>query len=370
MQKFRFHVTGLPHTQTVSDEFSWCAFTQKTRRFCDMMMSLGHEVFLYAGEENDAACTELIPCITRAEQDDLFPEMVPEFDSSNPGFKLFNERVVEEVRKREEPKDFLCIIGGSAQAPIAIDLIPMLAVEFGVGYPGVFAQHKVFESYAWMHMVYGANNTNPGTADGQFYDAVIPNYFEADAFPEGKGDGDYLLYMGRLVHRKGVHLAVNAAKLAGKRIILAGGIGDVQTKYGEYVGIVGPEERARLMGAATALIAPTIYVEPFGGVTVEAMLTGTPVITTDWGAFPENVEQGVTGYRARTMGEFVWAAKNVGKLDRGYIRERALGLWSMDVVKWQYQDYFERMYTLWEDGFYDKAEREPGGYRANLPLSL
>ncbi len=63
----RFHVVNLPHTQTTK-EFLPCAYTQKVRNFCRMMMSLGHEVFLYGSEENDAPCTEFITCIRKDEQ--------------------------------------------------------------------------------------------------------------------------------------------------------------------------------------------------------------------------------------------------------------------------------------------------------------
>ena len=72
----RFHVVGLPHTQTTK-EYVNCAFTEKVRRFCLMMKDLGHEVYLYAGEENEAPCDELITCISGSIEDyfiDLRPE--------------------------------------------------------------------------------------------------------------------------------------------------------------------------------------------------------------------------------------------------------------------------------------------------------
>ncbi len=53
----RFHVVSLPHTQTTT-EYTSCAFTEKVRRFCIMMKSMGHEVYLYSGEYNQAPCDE------------------------------------------------------------------------------------------------------------------------------------------------------------------------------------------------------------------------------------------------------------------------------------------------------------------------
>jgi hypothetical protein len=63
----RFHVVSLPHTQTTKD-FAGCAYTEKVRRFCNMMKGLGHTVYLYAGEENEANVDELIPCITETQR--------------------------------------------------------------------------------------------------------------------------------------------------------------------------------------------------------------------------------------------------------------------------------------------------------------
>ena len=63
----RFHVVALPHTQ-VTKAFAGCAYTEKVRRFCNMMKSLGHTVYLYAGEENEANVDELITCITETQR--------------------------------------------------------------------------------------------------------------------------------------------------------------------------------------------------------------------------------------------------------------------------------------------------------------
>lgn len=63
MQALRFHVIALPHTQVTQDFFS-CAYTAKVHGFVRMMMSLGHEVFLYAGEETTSEPTELITCLS------------------------------------------------------------------------------------------------------------------------------------------------------------------------------------------------------------------------------------------------------------------------------------------------------------------
>ena len=151
----RFHVVSLPHTQTTKD-YAGCAYTEKVRRFCNMMKGLGHTVYLYAGEENEADVDELIPCITETQRRIVVgkkPYVEAPFDYKLPHWQKFNKKVADEIRKRAEQKDFVCVIGGGSHQPIALALPGMMVVEFGVGYSGVFSNYRVFESYAWMHSI-------------------------------------------------------------------------------------------------------------------------------------------------------------------------------------------------------------------------
>jgi glycosyltransferase involved in cell wall biosynthesis len=119
----------------------------------------------------------------------------------------------------------------------------------------------------------------------------------------------------------------------------------------EYVGEVGPEVRAALLSRAHALIAPTVYIEPFGNVVVEAQASGTPTLTTDWGAFTETNVNGVTGYRCRTLKEFVEGVNKVAGLDRMAIRDRAMQKYSAPSVALDFERHFDRLYSLWGVGW-------------------
>jgi glycosyltransferase involved in cell wall biosynthesis len=346
----RFHVVSLPHTHT-TPAFAACAFTQKVTRFCQMMKGLGHAVILYAGEQNEAPCDEHVPCISERRRAEMVGSRhYTEADWSHPAWAGFNANVIGQMHERIQPQDFICLIGGRAHQPIADAFPNHLSVEFGIGYSGTFAKYRVFESYAWMHMVYGAAAGSADRADGHWFDEVIPNQVDEALFPAGAGDGDYLLYVGRLIDRKGYRIAQEVAERLGKRLMLAGP--GEPLGYGEFVGEVGPERRAELMGGAIALFAPTVYVEPFGTVTIEAMACGTPVITTDWGAFTETVLPGVDGFRCRMFSEFCDAVWKAVQLDRSKIRERALARFAMPVVAERYQRYFARLATLHGAGWY------------------
>lgn len=354
MAKFRFHVVGLPHTQ-VNLGFTSCAFTERVRKFCGMMSGLGHEVFLYAGPgETDAVVTEHIPCITEEERLAIVGDkhfVHASFDYSLPHWVKFNNWACQHIQARAQPHDFLCLIGGLAHKQIADAFPHMMAVEFSIGYGGTFAPFRIWESRAWQHTCYGSANRNPNAIDGKLFDAVIPGSFDPADFPFVRGKDDYHLFMGRLTERKGFSIAIEACKRLGKRLVVAGQA-DVIPDDCDYVGVVGPEERGKLMAGATAVWVPTLYLEPFGNVAVEAQLCGTPVICTPFGAMTETVEDGMTGFHCHMLREFMAAAEDVKTLSPAYIRKRAVRLYSTDAVAKRYQRHFERLASLWGDGWY------------------
>lgn len=363
----KFHVIGLPHTVT-SKEYLPCAYTMKVFHFCKMMKSLGHTVIHYGGEGSNPECDEHVTIVTGAQREawfghndwkkDLFDfEWRPWLEY----WRETNAAAIREMAKRIEGKDFICLIGGGCQRAIADAFPAHLSVEYGVGYEGVFSKYRVFESFAWMHYIYGKQKQE----NGNYYDVVIPNYFDPADFPFQPVKKDYFLFVGRFTMRKAPHIAAEVCQAVGSKLIMAGQgvtkrepgklmsaevsvIGD----HVEHVGTVNVEQRGKLMGEARALFVPTQYIGPFEGVAVEAMMCGTPVITTDWGAFSETVIEGVTGFRCRTFGEFVKATEKVDTLDRVAIREHAIRNYSLEAVKGRYQVYFERLMGLWGKGWY------------------
>lgn len=350
-------VVGLPHTSTTR-AYEWCAYSSKVRRFCGYMTGIGYDVTLFAGPDNEAACAEHVPCISADEQASLFGHSIPTFDANHPGFRLFNERAAKEIEARADPGDILCLVGGLAQQPIADHLPGLVLTEPFIGYGGVIPHaFHCFESYAWMHAVLGASSGGDAhSIDGRFFDCVVPNSYDPADFPMGAGDGRYLLYVGRLIDRKGLAIIREIMERTDLPLIAAGaGDTSLLPSGTEYVGVVGPERRAQLMGGAVALLAPTRYLGPFEGVVVEAAMTGTPAITTDFGAFTETVEDGVTGFRCHTLAEFCQAVTDAPLLDRTAIRERAVRLYSLDAAAVAYDRWFRRLETLKAGGWYEGA---------------
>jgi glycosyltransferase involved in cell wall biosynthesis len=327
-----------------------------------MMTAEGYRTILYGCGKNEADCSEYVKVLSAAKQRELLKDAdwfqrgeiyaLP-YDDTAPIWKAYNDATIKQIGKRIEPRDLICL-PSSTHRPVQDAFPSHMSVETGVGYEGACAKYRVFESYAWMHTAYG-HWQGAAAADGRFYDEVIPNFFEVEDFPAGAGDGDYFLFMSRMTPRKGYEIAFDATERAGARLLVAGVGGDrPAAKHVEYVGLADTAKRAKLMGSAKAIFVPTLYVGPFEGVNVEAQLCGTPVISTDWGAFTETVEHGVSGFRCHTLAEFAQACNDVESLARDAIREAAIARWSTEVVGPQYSAYFDRLQTLWGDGFYSK----------------
>ena len=337
-EPYRIHLLSLPHTETTKD-YSWCAFTSLVINMATMMTREGHQVFLYAGENNEAECFEHINCSGKPKSSNFFvPPWTYEY------FKPMNDKIIEEMKKRIKCGD-LILQSTSLQSVVADKFPSIISMEYAIGYGGCKSPCRVFPAEAWRHEIYGRDAAARGedihTVMGYSSDAVIPHMLNVDQFPEGKGDGGYLLFVGRLGGMKGEQVAVETSKRTGIPLKLAGP--GTPPAYGEYLGVLQPEERAKVMGGAIAVIAPSMFPEPFCLVVTEAQMCGTPTITTDWGATTETNENGVSGYRCSTLGEFAQAALDCKKLDRKKIRERAINKWSFKTIGPMYTKFFHRL---------------------------
>jgi glycosyltransferase involved in cell wall biosynthesis len=346
----RFHLLALAHTQTTR-AFSVCAFTSLARQKADMMTDLGHEVVLYASEDNDAKCSEHVVCIKKSEQARLCGIEKPtdvlraSWEPTSPHWAVFSARIIDALEARLQPEDIILVSAGWSLSPVIERFQQHTRVEYAVGYTGWHEQtHRVLPSYAWQHTLMGKWYGSHGTR-GRFSDRVIPHWVDPAEFPEPKtkAGGDYLLFVGRLNEDKGVQIAIDTAKTLSVPLVVAGQGPHPLPDWVNRTGVVGPEHRAQLMVGAAAVFAPSLYLEPFGLVAVEAQMAGTPVITTDWGAYPETVEDGVTGVRCRSSAEFVAAARKTlnGQFDPKTIRERALARFSIGVIGPRYEQFYK-----------------------------
>lgn len=345
----RFHILGLPHTKTNHD-YTACAYTQKVLKFGKMMTNLGHEVIHYGHKDSDLVCTEHVTVI-----DDKiynisygshnFHSKFFKFDAQKDlAYIVFNEVACREIDKRKRPGDFLLPFWGSGSRAICEVHRDMIVVEPGIGYPsGHFAPYKIFESYALYHAYLGLKAVEY-CGNINWYDTVIPNYFDDDDFDYNDKKEDYVLFLGRVFDGKGVNTAIKATQMTNNKLVICGQNDEDRTfpSHVEFRGYVGREERREALSKAKALIIGSQYVEPFGGVQIEALLSGTPTITPDIGAFVENNINGMTGFRCRQFEDYANALLNIHTISPAVCRtfgEQFL----LDPVGRRYQEYFNKV---------------------------
>jgi glycosyltransferase involved in cell wall biosynthesis len=140
--------------------------------------------------------------------------------------------------------------------------------------------------------------------------------------------------LGRIHPDKGTAEAIHIARRAGRRLIIAGIVQDhgyfteqvkprIDDDQVRYLGSIGPAQRAEVLGSAAALLHPIAFAEPFGLSVVEAMATGTPVITYPRGSMPEVIDEGVTGFLVADAAQAAAAVEAASRLDRTGVRRVA-----------------------------------------------
>lgn len=356
----RFHILGLPHTVT-SKEFNACAYTQKVVKFGKMMKDRGHEIIHYGHEDSDLICDEHVTVLTNEDfkksygNHDWRKEFF-KYNTQDHAYQTFYKNAIYEVGKRKKKNDFILPFWGSGVRPICDAHKDLITVEPGIGYAGGhWARWKVFESYAIYHAYCGLKNV--GQCNQDWYEVVIPNYFDLEDFKFSDEKEDYFLYMGRVYNGKGVNIAIQATELAGVKLVIAGQKeeGYKFPSHVEYVGYADVEKRKKLMRGAKASFLASMYVEPFGGVQIENLLSGTPTITTDWGSFAENNLHGITGFRCRTMDDFIQSIKNIDTIKPINCRKWGENF-SLEKVGEMYEKYFQDVLNVYTGkGWYEKG---------------
>lgn len=154
----------------------------------------------------------------------------------------------------------------------------------------------------------------------------------ADAAPQG-----YAVILGRMCPEKGFVDAIEAARLAGCPLTMAGMIfpyaehrryfeEEVRPRLTSDIRWLGPvhgADKRRLLAGARAVLIPSHAAETSSLVAMEALAQGTPVIAYARGALPDIVEHGRTGLLVETPAEMAAALRAVGTIDRALCRAEA-----------------------------------------------
>lgn len=320
--------------------------------------------------------------------------------------KTFYANASRELCERVNHGDFILPFWGMGHLGMMHDIahLPAHIVEPSIGYDKTFANFRVYVSESRMNGDYGRNhqskklhdqamgyfngiedwnikavdcnqskvfewkeilqeiknglevcqnmaNHNYDEGIPRWCDDVIPVPIDEEDFDYTEDNDGYYFFMGRMNYDKGLDLAIRLAKEMGRKLIVAGQgepekiLGYKLPPHVEFLGgSIGLEKRRECYSRALLVIMPTLYSEPFGMIVPEAGASGKPILTTDWGAFRETVQNGVNGYRSRSFPEFVDNAK---KIEEGLIESQNCRDWAMQYslknAAIKYDKYFKRV---------------------------
>lgn len=201
---------------------------------------------------------------------------------------------------------------------------PLLTTLHGAAW--VRAAHPVFKAYKDLPFV-SLSNAERQLLPELNYVATVYNGIRVEDFPFEPKKDDYLLFAGRLSPEKGPDVAVEIARRAGRRLLMAGMIEEQYRDYYnekvkphidgrriEYLGLLSQKDLAPVYRKAAGVLFPINWCEPFGLVAVEAQASGTPLIATRYGALPEIIIEGETGFVVDSIDEAVRATEKLNTL--------------------------------------------------------
>ncbi|MFC7465043.1 glycosyltransferase family 4 protein [Brachybacterium sp. GCM10030252] len=188
---------------------------------------------------------------------------------------------------------------------------------------------------------------------------TVHNAIDVPDFPFQDRKDDIALWMGRFTPDKGPDLAIEAARRAGRKLILAGKLREESEKayfdevirprlgrHAEYVGEANADFKRELFARASCLVFPIRWEEPFGMVMAEALACGTPVIATPRGSVPEIVRDGHNGFLATGVEALAAAIERSGEISAQECRRDALERFDLPVMAAGY----ERIYRMLVEG--------------------
>lgn len=148
--------------------------------------------------------------------------------------------------------------------------------------------------------------------------------------------GSGLITIGRITDQKGIHLSIEIARKAKKKLLIVGRIGKSEERVEYFNKKVLPfidndlirfresvnyDELLPLIAKSEALLFPIIRPETFGRVAAEALACGTPVIGTTTEPLPEILSDKRVSTLSDDVDTLVNAARHIEQFDRELCRK-------------------------------------------------
>ena len=314
---------------------------------CEALVARGHDVTLFAapGSRSSARVLTLLPTA----HPHTIGSALQESDYVAGAFEA-----IDQAADRGEPFDVIhdhCGFTALAMASrVSAPVVHTLHGPF-VGETAGFYQRHGHKA----RLVAISHSQRASAPAGVDVAAVVPNPIAINHWPFQADKDDYLLWIGRMDPTKGAHSAIEAARLAGRPLVLAGPVQTGQEDYFHeriaphiddqrvrYVGEVSGAPEKQLYAHAAAMLMPIRWNEPFGMVMVEALACGTPVIAFAEGAAKEIVIDGDNGMLVADEAAMARAIAHVHEIDPARCRESARSRYDVAITTDGYEAVYDR----------------------------
>jgi len=311
----------------------------------DGLAEAGHDVTLFATGDS----------VTKAKLEYVYAQA--------PGAKLINDIVLDtthtlfSLRGVRDRFDVIHVHSPFSALAAAVETgVPTVHTLHGSFTPDMSRLFGFVADRAWFVAISEAQKRHD---ESLRYAGVVYNGIDMDFYSFNTVKEDFVLFLGRAAPEKGWKRAIDAAKLAGERLVSAVKIAHWTEEEeweknikpnlpsdAEILGEIAQEEKVDLLRRAKAVLFPIDWDEPFGLVMTEAMACGTPVIATPRGSVPEVIVDGETGFIVSVEDYAREAAEKLARLpeiDPTAGRERVQRLFSKQAMVAGYERVFEKV---------------------------
>ena len=220
-----------------------------------------------------------------------------------------------------------------------------------------FSSSQIMPVYEKYRDGYFVSISDSDRAPALNYLATVYNGIDLGLYPLQPTPGEDLIFLGRIHPDKGVHLAIEVARLTGLRLLIAGIIQDdayfreqvkphLDDQNIRYIGPVGVQGKNELFSQARALLHLNTIPERFGLVLAEANAAGVPVIAMDLGSCREVIEDGKTGFLVSNVTEAAQVIGRLSEIDRRACRNRVSQYFSVNTMVEGYERVYATIFDL------------------------
>ena len=327
-----------------------------TYDICQRLLSRGHDVLLYACAGSDPILN-VRPILC---EEDYQPITSSQFTSRQLSTEYISTHHAYVEMMQEIDKDGLDIIFNNSlnYVPIMMSALVKAPMVTVLHTPPIFElKNAIRREQSYGRITYVSVSQTNAENWSKYAPAcqVIHNGIDLAAWQYySKNDRAYIMWFGRIHPDKGLHLAIDAAKLAGKKLKVAGAICDqhyydteVLPRLDDSIELLGSCDHKKLnelIGDAEVSLITPCWDEPFGLVVAESLACGTPVAGLAKGALPHllNLHTGRL-CEANNVQELADCILEAAQLSRDECRQRAENLFDVEKMTDMYEALFEQI---------------------------